>query len=245
MTVNTRTVDYEHDGTALQGMLATPDTGNGKTGGSTRPAVMICHAWAGRSAFENAFAEKMAAWGYAGFAIDLYGKGVLGASREENQSLIEPFMTDRDFLKRRLLHALDCARAQDEIDPQEIVVAGFCFGGLCALDVARSGADVRGCASFHGLFARPPETTSPITAKVIAYHGYDDPMAEPEAMRGFCDEMTRAKADWQLRAFGGVMHAFTNPDAKDPDFGTVFVEQARDRSVADFKTFLDECFAGK
>ena len=236
MAITQRAVDYDHDGTALEGFLTAPE------GDSPRPGVVICHAWAGRSAFENSYAEKVADLGYAGFAIDLFGKGVLGSSKEENQKLIEPFIKDRDFLKRRLFAALDVARAQKEIEGDRLIVMGFCFGGLCALDVARAGADVKGCASFHGLFTPPPETAGKISAKVIAFHGYDDPMADPDAMRGFCDEMTKAKADWRLHAFGGVMHAFTNPQANDPDFGTVYDEQARNRAWASFRAFAEECF---
>ena len=236
MAITTQTIDYDHDGDALEAYLASPNEDG------ARPGIVICHAWAGRSAFENSYAEKVAEMGYAGLAIDLFGKGVLGTSKEENQKLIEPFVTDRNFLKSRLMATLDMARGLDAIDGAKIVVMGFCFGGLCALDVARAGADVKGCASFHGLLNPPPQTADRITAKVIAYHGYDDPMADPDAMRGFCDEMTTAKADWQVNAFGGVMHAFTNPQANDPDFGTVYDEQARDRAWASFTAFAKECF---
>jgi len=121
---------------------------------------------------------------------------------------------------------------------------GFCFGGLCALDVARTGADIKGAASFHGLFSAPGNTAGKkIKAKIIAFHGWDDPMVKPDAVKAFGEEMTAAGADWQIHAYGGVMHAFTNPAANDPAFGTVFDKRAADRSWESFKLFLGECFA--
>ncbi len=74
----------------------------------------------------------------------------------------------------------------------------------------------------------------------MVLHGYDDPMADPDAMRSFCDEMTRSGCDWQLHAYGQTTHAFTNPNANDPDFGTVYSPRAADRSLASMRSFLAE-----
>lgn len=239
MTIKTRTVDYAHDGVALQGLLAFDDAHTGP-----RPVVVVAHAWAGRGDVENDYAKRLAALGYAGFALDLYGKGVYGATTEECQALMTPLVSDRPKLQARLLHAIDVAKALPEADEGRAAIMGFCFGGLCALDVARTGADVRGAAAFHGLFTPPQNTAGRrIKAKVIAFHGWDDPMASPDAVVTLGKELTDAGADWQLHAYGGVMHAFTNPQANDRAFGTVFDKTAADRSWVSLQAFLAECFA--
>ncbi len=239
MTITTRAIDYEHGGTALEGVLALDDAAAGP-----RPAVLVAHAWAGRSDFEVEAAKKLAGLGYAGFALDLYGKGVLGSSTQENQKLMTPFMEDRAMLQARLLHAVDLVKGLDEVDAGKVAAIGYCFGGLCVLDIARAGGDVRGVASFHGLFAAPGNTAgNRIAAKVVAYHGWDDPMAKPEDAVALANELTEAGADWQLHAYGGTMHAFTNPEANDPDFGTVYNATAAERSWASLVEFLKECFA--
>jgi len=103
--------------------------------------------------------------------------------------------------------------------------------------------DVEGVASFHGILGAPGNTGGHKTkSKVLALHGWDDPMAKPEDVMAFSKEMTDAGADWQLHAFGGVMHAFTNPEANDPDFGTVYVPAAERRSFAILKDYLEELF---
>src|SRR5690606_12960269 len=120
---------------------------------------------------------------------------------------------------------------------------GFCFGGLCALDLARRGAPLRGVVSFHGLLNAPPPVAATVRARVLALHGYDDPMAPPEAAVAFAREMTERGADWQLHAYGHTRHAFTNPHAADHELGLVFNERAATRSWRSMGAFLDECLA--
>jgi len=239
MTISTRLVDYSHDGRAFEGLLAVDDSRTGK-----KPAVLISHAWAGRGAVEEDWAKRLAGLGYAGFALDLYGKGVYGKTTEECQALMSPLAGNRPYLQSRLLNVVDVVRKLPEVDAAKIVVMGFCFGGLCALDVARTGADVKGVAAFHGLFGAPGNTRgTKITAKVIAFHGWNDPMVKPDDVKALGAELTEAGADWQIHAYGGVMHAFTNPQANDPGFGTVYNKRAAERSWESMKLFLAECFA--
>ncbi len=238
MAVITNAIDYGHGGKTFEGLLAVDGAAAGK-----RPAVIVCHAWAGRGPVEESYAKRVAQLGYAGFALDLYGKGVFGKTTEECQALMTPLASNRAHLQERLLHVIDVAKALPDVDASRIVVMGFCFGGLCALDVARTGADIRGVASFHGLFGAPGNTAGKkIKAKVIAFHGYDDPMVPPADVIALGEELTDAGADWQIHAYGGVKHAFTNPDANDHAFGTVYDKRAADRSWASFLGFLEECF---
>ncbi|MFQ5562483.1 MAG: dienelactone hydrolase family protein [Parvularculaceae bacterium] len=239
MTITTRAVEYDHQGATLEGVLAYDTTQEGP-----RPGVLVAHAWAGRTEFEIDVAERLAGLGYAGFALDLYGKGVRGTSTEENQALMTPFVEDRAMLQSRLLHIVDIVKDLPEVNAGKVAACGFCFGGLCVLDIARTGADLRGVASFHGLFGPPGNTAgNKVKAKVIAFHGWDDPMVPPDDVVKLGRELTEAGADWQIHAYGGTMHAFTNPEANDPDFGTVYSEIASERSWASFEEFLAEIFA--
>ncbi len=236
MTVNTRAIDYTIDGNDYEAFLAAPK------GGDPAPLVVICHAWAGRSQFENDKAHALAELGFTGVAIDLFGKGVLGKSKEENQALIKPFIENRALLQKRLKANIAVMQEQPEADAGKTAAIGFCFGGLCVLDIARSNADVAGVVSFHGLLNAPGNTADKIKPKVLALHGWDDPMATPDAVKAFGEEMTKAKADWQLHAYGGTMHAFTNPAANDPGFGTVYDAKADKRSWSAMRVFLNELF---
>ena len=239
MTIQTRTIDYKDGEADLQGYVAWDDAVAGQ-----RPGVMISHAWAGRSDFENDKAEELAKLGYVGFALDLFGKGVLGTSTEENSALIQPFLEDREMLQGRLQVALDVLKNLDEVDANQVAAIGFCFGGLCVLDLARIDADVNGVVSFHGLFGSPGNTAGNKTnVKVLVQHGWDDPMATPDQVVSLGEELTSMGADWQIHAYGNTMHAFTNPQANDPDFGTVYNPDADRRSWNTMQNFLSEIFA--
>ncbi|HSG66650.1 MAG TPA: dienelactone hydrolase family protein, partial [Gammaproteobacteria bacterium] len=218
MTLRTTTIDYSQDGKTFEGFLAWDDSRPG-----ARPGVVISHAWGGAGAFEQDRARDLAQLGYAGFCLDLYGKGIRGSNPEENSKLMQPFLADRALLQSRMQLAVEVAREQDQIDASAVAAMGYCFGGLCVLDLARTGADLRGVVSFHGLFAPPGNTAgNKIKAKVLALHGWNDPMVPPEAVAALATELTKADADWQIHGFGHTMHAFTNPQAKDPAHGLAY-----------------------
>ena len=209
------------------------------------PAVMVCHAWAGQDEFARKKARHLATIGYVGVAIDVYGKGNRGTTKEECAALMTPLTTDRALLRTRLLASVAAVREIEGVNPNALAAIGFCFGGLCALDLARANTQgVKGVVSFHGLFSPPNCGAQPsINARVLALHGWDDPMATPDQVVGFAAEMTAAHANWEIDGYGRTMHAFTNPEANDPSFGTVYDAQADQRSDARMIHFLREIFA--
>jgi dienelactone hydrolase len=238
LAIQTQTVEYKDGDVVLEGYFAWDDTNSDR-----RPGVLIAHAWAGRSEFEEGKAESLAELGYAGFALDLYGKGMRGSNAEENTALMQPLLDERITLQRRMTLALEQIRKQEIVDASRVAAMGFCFGGLSVLDLARTGAELSGVASFHGLF-NPPGNTSgnKINAKVLVMHGWDDPMAKPDQVLTLADELTAMGADWQIHGYGNTMHAFTNPAANDPGFGTVYNERADRRSWQSLQLFLAEIF---
>lgn len=238
MTIRTTTIDYSQDDNAFEGFLAWDDSKSGP-----RPGIVISHAWGGAGGFEQDRARDLAKLGYAGFCLDLYGKGIRGSSPEENSALMQPLLADRALLQRRMRLAVDVVRKQDQIDASKVAAMGYCFGGLCVLDLARTGADIRGVVSFHGLFVPPGNTAgNKIKAKVLALHGWDDPLAPPDQVLAVTRELTEAGADWQIHAFGHTLHAFTNPQANDPANGFAFSETATRRSWQMLSDFLAEVF---
>ena len=238
MGIQTRTIEYQHEDTLLEGVLAYDDAA-----ALPRPGILVSHAWGGRSPFEESKARALAELGYVGFAMDVYGKGVRGSTVEENAALMGPLKDDRPRLQARMQVALDTLRNQTEVDTDSLAAIGFCFGGLCVLDLARSGADMAGVVSFHGLLDPPPNAEGQrMLARVLALHGWDDPMATPQAVEAFGREMTAAGADWQLHAYGNTVHAFTNPEANDPAFGTVYDAKADSRSWVAMQNFFAELF---
>jgi dienelactone hydrolase len=233
--MKTETVNYQATDIELEGYLAYPDE-------EQAPLVLIAHTWAGKDDFVHERAEDLAALGYVGFAVDMYGNGKVGSDTEENQSLMAPLLSDRDVLKDRIISALHFGKSLPGVDPNKVAAIGYCLGGLVVLDLARSGEDFQGVVSFHGLLMGSDISEKGIQAKILVLHGERDPMVPLDMVDAFQKEMTKADADWQLHSYGGTYHAFTNPDANDPNLGTEYNQSASERSWKSMQNFFEEIF---
>lgn len=235
--MHTTTLEYTDQDKILEAYIAYPDNID------KAPVVLVAHDWSGRNSFSEQKTEALAGMGYIGFALDMYGKGVLGETVEEKSQLIQPFVEDRGLLLRRMQVAYDTAVRLEGADADKTAAIGFCFGGMCVLDLARSGTDITGVVSFHGLLnPTGMDSKQNIPAKILALHGHEDPMVTPEQVLEFQTEMTAAKADWQFHSYGRTLHAFTNPEANDQNLGTIYNSVANDRAWLTMRNFLTEIF---
>ncbi len=217
----------------------------GRRDGAARPTVILIPTVMGVSQLEIGFGKQLVELGYNAFVADLFGKEFHGAPRDTMFGEMGRLRSDRAALRKRLLAMLDQVRGLDQVESDGIVVAGYCFGGQCALDLARSGADIAAAVSFHGLFDPPGLPPEKIKAKVVAFHGWDDPMVPPEKVVELGNELTEAGADWQIHAYGHVAHGFTNPNASDLQIdGVRYNALAAERSWTSFISLLEELFGG-
>jgi len=214
MNITTKPIEYKDGKQTCIGYMAWDETY-----ADPKPGVLISHAWGGRDGFAEDKAIQMAALGYVGFALDNYGDGALPETVEDKQAMMMPLKDDRKALLTRLKAGLKAAQKQPEIDEKHMAMMGFCFGGLCTLDLARSGADLKAAISFHGLLDAPDLPRKKIKSKILVAHGWDDPMAPPEHVSALGKELTAAKCDWQLHAYGQTTHAFMVAGA-DRSFGS-------------------------
>ncbi len=238
MALQKRVIEYREDGKTFQGQLCWDDAVSGE-----RPGVLVVHTIRGRTDFEDDKAEALAGLGYAALAIDLYGVDSRGSDIDTLRAHMNELKADRAGLQASLTNWLGLLREQGEVDSQRLGAIGFCFGGLCVLDLARTGADLAGVVSFHGIFTPPGNTAgNRIRAGVLALHGWDDPLAPPEDAIALATELTAMGADWQIHGYGNTLHAFTNPAANDNDAGTVYNATADRRSWTAMRDFFQEVF---
>jgi dienelactone hydrolase len=236
-SIDQNNIAHEFNGESLESVLVTDGSGRALPGVIIIPTVM------GVTDLEIGFARDLVGHGYNALVADIFGEAFRGAARDVMFGEMNRLGSDRASLRERLLSVLEVARAQSEFDSSRIAAMGFCFGGKCALDLARSGADVAGVASFHGLFDPPGLPPQPIKAKVVAYHGWNDPMVPPEAVVALAKELTEAGCDWQIHAYGHTGHGFTNPKAHELGIdGVFYTKAAARRSFASLYLFLGELF---
>lgn len=233
-------IDYSAESVQLKGFCVQP-----RQDSRDIPAVLVAPAWAGRDSFACEQAERIAKLGYVGFALDVYGDARVGTSKEENATLMTPLVENRSLLLLRLRAALATVQKLEAVDAKRVAAIGFCFGGLCVLDMTRANCGLRAAVSFHGILSPPDhqaanDTLSTISTKVLVLHGHDDPMVPPQQVQALQQELSEHQADWQVHTFGGAKHAFTNPEANDPDFGTVYHPVVANRSWPLAEGFLQE-----
>lgn len=211
---------------------------------TTRPCIVLAHDWSGLTDPTRRLAERYAGLGYVCFALDVYGLGVRGDPVGDNTHLMEPLMRDRALLRRRLLAGYEAARQAPGVDAGRMAAIGYCFGGLCALDLARAAPpDLRAAVSFHGGLQAPDPAERPkIGASILLLHGWDDPIVPPADVLAVATEFTEAGADWQLHAYGHARHAFTFEDAAFPERGIVYDPVADARSWAAMRNHLEAVF---
>ncbi|HPC82248.1 MAG TPA: dienelactone hydrolase family protein [Thermoanaerobaculaceae bacterium] len=237
--VKTVVVTYTHDDTTLEGFLAWDDAVPGK-----RPGVLVVHQWMGVTDNERMRAEMLAKLGYVALAVDVYGKGVRPTSTQEAAALAGKYKGDRALLRARLMAGLEELQRHPLVDTSRTAAIGYCFGGTAVLELARSGANVAGVVSFHGALDTPsPADAKRIKGKVLVLHGADDPWVPWEQVLAFEKEMRDAGVDWQLVAYGGAVHAFTQREAgTDKSTGAAYNERADRRSWEAMRAFFAELF---
>ena len=232
----TQTIKYSDNNIQFLGYLAYDDQLP-----HPLPCIMIAHDWSGRSEAMCEKARQLASMGYVGFAIDMYGDAQLGHDNEQRRALLTPIVENRQLLADRMLAAFNTVCALPQVNTKKIAAIGYCFGGMCVLDLARTGAALNGVVSFHGLLSEPQGVPAgDIKAHLLVLHGYDDPLVMPDQVTQFATEMTMKKADWQVHMYGLTAHSFTNPQANDDAMGLHYNQTADRRSWITASAFFDE-----
>jgi dienelactone hydrolase len=237
--VVTRTVEYRHNDTVMQGYLAFDETLKGK-----RPGVLVVHEWWGLNEFAKQRAENLAESGYVALAVDMYGGGQTTQDPQEARRLAS-HVRSTPLMRERARAGLEALAKHELADPKRLAAIGFCFGGTTVLELAYSGAALRGVASFHGGLTAPgPEDQKNLQAAILVLHGADDPLIKPEEIAAFQAAMRQAGADWQMIYYGGAVHSFANPAAgSDKSTGSAYDATAAARSWKHMQLFLAEIFS--
>ena len=237
--LRTETVEYKQGDTTLEGYLAYDTSFTGK-----RPGILVVHQWKGLSDYEKRRAGMLAKLGYVAFCADIYGKAIRPQTTQDAGAQAGKYKGDRQLLRARVNAGLDTLKKNELVDPKRVAAIGYCFGGTTVIELARSGAELKGVVSFHGGLDSPtPADGKNIKCKILACHGADDPFVPAKDLAAFEDEMRSAKVDWQLVKYGGAVHSFTDwgMDGKALP-GAQYNEAADKRSWEAMKEFFGENF---
>lgn len=233
------TVEYKHGEASLEGYLAYDDAVETK-----RPGVLVVHEWKGVGDYAKRRATMLAEQGYVVMAADMYGKGIRPQTHEEAAKQAGIYKDDRLLMRARIGSALDVLKEHPLVDASKLAAIGYCFGGTTVLELARSGADIKGVASFHGALETPnAQDAKNIKGKVLVCHGAADTFVPAEEVAAFKKEMGDAGIDMRFESFEGAVHSFTVKEAgDDPSKGMAYNADADTKSWSLLTEFLKQIF---
>jgi dienelactone hydrolase len=216
--IQLRPVEYNHGDATLSGYFAHDDAVTGP-----RPGILIFHDRAGLTEKGIEDARMFAAMGYAAFAADMFGKGVLPQSVPEMREQTDVHRADRSLMRARAQAGLEILSTNPLVDSSKLAAIGYCFGGTVAIELAETGAPLAGIVPVHGSYdGFAPEGAQNIQGSVLILHGGEDRPAPLEEVLMFVDDLRAADIAWQMELYSGAGHGFTDTALKgegslDPD----------------------------
>ena len=236
----TKNIVYKDGKKVLAGFMAYDDSTTVK-----RPGVLIIHEWTGINNYIKRRAVEIAQLGYVAFAADMYGQNIRPASATEAAKISALYKNDRPLMRTRALAGLKVLQDSPLVDANKLAAMGYCFGGTCALELARSGAPLKGTVSFHGILDTPePSLAKNIRGEVLVLHGAADPYAPAAQVAAFRKEMEEGGVKYKVILYPGAVHAFTNPDSgNDPKKGAAYNPVADRKSWQEMVKFFKKIFS--
>jgi dienelactone hydrolase len=237
--MKTETIDYRDGDVTLKGFLAYDERRTGK-----RPGILVMPEAFGLGTHAKQRAERLVELGYVAFAGDPYGDGAEAKDLPEAMKLAGPLTQDPAKFRQRGRAALDKLASFEQVDSTRLAAIGFCMGGTFGLELARDGAPLKGVATFHaGLQTQRPAAEGQVKASILVMTGADDPFVPADQVVKFEEEMTKAKADWQVISYSGTVHSFTNVDAaRIGNPGLAYHKLTDERSWKAMASFFEEIF---
>lgn len=209
--VQTKVIEYKDGETVLEGFLAWDDAI--ATEKHPAPAVLVIPEWWGNNEYSRGRAKQLAELGYVAFAIDMYGKGKVTTDPKQAGEWSGAIMKDVPARRARVTAGLEILRGQKIVDAARVGVIGYCMGGTLAVDLARTGADLKAAVAFHAstFSGAKPEENKQIKGTLLICHGAEDGFVPAGEVDKFQAQMKESGTDFVFMSFSGAVHSFTNP----------------------------------
>ena len=218
-------VTYQVNGQSYEGYFISPS--------DKAPFVLLIHDWDGLTDYEIKRAHMLSDLGYTVFALDLFGAGVRPTEVTDKRQHTGELYKDRAKMRALMKGALETAKSKGaNID--NAVAFGYCFGGAAVLELARSGANLKGFATFHGGLKTPQgQDYSKARGKILILHGTADKAITMDQFADLAKQLEAAGIDHEMITYGGARHAFTVFG------GSRYQEAADKKSWERFTLFLE------
>ncbi|MEO0443011.1 MAG: dienelactone hydrolase family protein [Pseudomonadota bacterium] len=198
------------------------------------PLILLVHDWDGLTDYEIKRANMLAEQGYTVVAADLFGKGVRPKEVKDKKQHTGELYKDREKMRALLNGAMNLAKAKGA-NLDRAVAVGYCFGGAAVLELARSGAEMKGFVSFHGGLTTPEnQNYDSVKGDILVLHGTADSIIPMSDFANLANSLEAANVPHEMISYSGAPHAFTV-------FGSErYKQDADEKSWNRFLSFLNE-----
>ena len=208
--IETKTIVYKDGATELEGYIAMPNNKVANKVIEKKPAILLIHEWTGLGEYIQKRADMFAELGYVVFAMDMYGKGIRAKDHTEAAALMNKYLKQPKVMLQRMNVSLDFLNKMAIVDTNRIAVVGYCFGGGAALQLAYSGADIKGVVTFHGMLKAPTNVElKHIKASFSIHHGGDDTFIAKEIISDLDEKFKNGKINFEFFSYPNAQHGFT------------------------------------
>ena len=224
-------VSYTVDGESFTGYWAEANDPKG--------VVLIVHDWDGMTDYERKRADMLAEMGYNAFALDMFGDTTPTETVDHRRAATGALYQDRERMRALVQAGVEQALEKSGVD--EMVVAGYCFGGAVALEMARSEmADkANGYATFHGGLSTPEgQSWDGDEPPVLVMHGGADTSITLQDVATLAGELEQSGNTYSIEIYSNAPHAFTVQGSDR------YQERADTESWSAFSRFLSEHIPG-
>ena len=219
-------VTYEVDGKPYEGYYINP--------AKKSSLILLFHDWDGLTDYEIKRADMLSELGYTVFAADLFGAGVRPTKVTDKRQHTGELYKDRKKMRALMNGAISEAKARGA-NVNNAVAVGYCFGGAAVLELARSGANFKGFATFHGGLKTPDgQNYTETKGEILIMHGTADSAITMDQFAALANELEATGIAHEMITYGGARHAFTVFN------GNRYQENADRKSWLRFIKFLED-----
>ncbi|MBS1596305.1 MAG: dienelactone hydrolase family protein [Bacteroidetes bacterium] len=212
-----------------------------------RPAILILPEWWGVNEYPRQRAVMLAKLGYVAMVVDLYGRGKVVNTPGDATEASGNFYKDPSIARSRVNAALARLKTFPGVDPKNIGLIGYCFGGAMALDLARMGEDFRGTVSFHAGLTGVDAIKGKVKSKILVCQGGSDKFVTAAEIKAFRKNLDTTGVSYIFKTYDDAQHAFTNPAATETgkkfNLPIAYNEKADKESWEEMKKFFADVFA--
>ena len=175
-------------------------------GPGPHPGIIVVHEWWGLNGHMEAWADRLAALGWAALAVDLYGK----VAKDPDEAMAMGKAVDETKGKATMHAALEFLMSDARTKSPVQAVIGWCFGGAWSLKAAIAEPELDGAIIYYGHLETDPAKLAPIKASVLGIFGNNDPGIPPEEVNKFEAALKQAGVKHAIHRYD-AQHAFANP----------------------------------